>query len=318
MASNSIAMMPGPSIQAEPDAAHSDILGVRLTIRSNHDRTRAAVIDHYRARRAAELDPNERAIVLTIDVGGASGAAGNIRVHATRDRLDLIGDGLCAEADAASGTALCRLSEHWADSPRLIEDVVEPLLLFLVSRADRTPIHAAAFMLDEVAVILSGPSGTGKSCLTYAAQRAGRPVLSDDIVYVQHHPKLGVWGLPQPIHVFPEDAPRATAAVLRWRNGKLKRAITSDNERPPVARRAVLCLIERGDAVALDIVRGSISPDGLPPLEPGFDLRAAESRAAHAALSARGFARLTLSGDPDEAIAILHRHGDELAAIAAG
>jgi hypothetical protein len=165
-------------------------------------------------------------------------------------------------------------------------------------------------------MILAGPSGTGKSCLAYAARRAGWPVLSDDIVYVQLRPTLAVWGLPQPIHLFREDAPVATDA-LRWRNGKLKRAIAPDRERPLLARRAVLCPIERGDAVALDVVRASVAPDILP-LEPGFDLRAPESRAAFTALSARGYARLTLGRDPTEAIAALYRYRAALAEIAAG
>lgn len=321
MASDSglAAAWPATGMRASPVAIlHGNALGVRFTIRCNHPDLLTAIEHHCRAWQAPDPDPHARAIDMTITVDGASDARGALTVRATRDHFDLTGDGVHARADAVLGKATCRLSEGWAQSPRTIEEVVEPLLLFLVSRSDRTPIHAAACVIDGTAMILAGPSGTGKSCLAYAAQDAGWPVLSDDTVHVQLRPGLGLWGLPQPIHIFPDDAPPAAAGMLRWRNGKLKRAIGQDAKRAIVVHRAVLCLIERGDAVALDIVRAAPNPDLLPALEPGFDLRAPESRAACAALSARGFTRLTLSRDPAETIAALYRHRHALAEIAAG
>jgi hypothetical protein len=192
---------------------------------------------------------------------------------------------------------------------------IEPLLLYLLARRDRTPLHASAFMLDGLAVVLAGSSGMGKSCLAHAAQRAGLRVLSDDTVHVQLTPALRVWGLPRPIHLLPADAPDGGPAALRWRNGKLKRAVPVASDRPLAADRAVLCLLKRGEAVKLDIL--DERPPHWPALEPGFDLLPAQSQAACVALTARGHARLTLGADPATAIAALQLHGAALARIAA-
>jgi hypothetical protein len=106
-----------------------------------------------------------------------------------------------------------------------------------------------------------------------------------------------------------------SAGPLQWRNGKLKQAVAVASDRPVAAELGVLCLLSRGEAVALKIIPGT--PAKLPPLEPGFDLLARQSQDAFAALSRAGHARLTLGNDPAEAIALLHTNRAALMRIAA-
>lgn len=291
-----------------------DALNLALDVRA--DPEILAQVEAFCAGWQAPLpDPTRRRIGIDIQISEHPGTTGPLRLEAEGPRLVLAGPGIGGVADVRSGRARCEASRAFAQSGRLIEDAIEPLLLFLIGHADRTPVHAAAFLLGDMAVLLAGPSGTGKSCLAHAALRAGLPVLSDDTVHVQLRPALRVWGLPRAIHLFAEDAPAGAEGPLRLRNGKLKQAVVAPAPRPLSANRAVLCTLVRGDAVALET---HASTPWLPTtLEPGFDLLRPQSMAAHAALTARGHARLTLGRDPTEAIATLIQNAAALAEVAA-
>lgn len=118
------------------------------------------------------------------------------------------------EADAERRSASCAVAAHSLSAPdRLREDVLEPLVLFLITRHQRTPVHASSFVAQGLAIVLAGPSGTGKSCLARAADEAGFQVLSDDTVYLQREPRLKVWGHPEAAHCWLE--PRALRAAPR-------------------------------------------------------------------------------------------------------
>lgn len=244
-------------------------------------------------------------IEIRLALGEVEAGAEDIQVDGSR--LTLRGDGGAGAADAVTGKA-------WAVvAPRLLEDpaalaarVTDTLLLFLLSRSERTPLHAAGIMLGGGAVALAGPSGSGKSTLALAAMERGLPILSDDTLYIQLRPSLKVWGFRRPLHVFPKDAPRFTAGT-RLRGGKLKAVV-------PVARsasveggveRAVVVLLERGEALALTRLDAEATAAGLSRLEPGFDLMPQESALAARALAAGGGWRLTLSRDPGAAIDLL-------------
>jgi hypothetical protein len=305
-----------PVIERDPDTRHMqrfDALSIAVDVRADADIL--AEVAALCARWQAPLpDPTRRRIGIDILLNDEAGGTGPIRLEAEGGRLTVSGPEVSGVADARLGHARCAVSRAFARSGRLIEEVIEPLLLFLIGHAGRTPLHAAAFLVDDIAVVLAGPTGTGKSCLAHAALRAGLPVLSDDTVHVQLHPALRLWGLPRAIHLFAKDAPAEASGPMRWRNGKHKRAVTAAPARPLTADRAVLCTLVRGDAVSLE---ARIGKPWLPAaLEPGFDLLRPQSMAAYAALSARGHARLTLGKDPGEAIATLLHNRAALAGIA--
>ena len=222
-----------------------------------------------------------------------------------------------ARVDARAGR--CEVSDAWFAAPdRLRDEVLEPLVLFVLAHHDRTPIHASAFIAGDVAILTSGSSGAGKSSLALAADRAGWPVLSDDTVYLQQQRRFRIWGFPHAAHLLPRDCDDA-AATTRTRNGQVKRAVPFRATKLGMvsAERATLCVLKRGSRVALEPLDAAEAIRRLGPLEPGFDLFARESAEALAFLTANGAWLLTLSEDPSEAIALLAANLPRLHATAA-
>jgi hypothetical protein len=255
---------------------------------------------------ALELEASDEAVwgPVQIEVGGS--------------RLRLTG-GAEGWADARSLTASCRVPRSLAERPALLAaEVTDTLLLFLLCRSGRIPLHAAGVMCGTTAVLLTGPSGSGKSTLSLAAVARGLRILSDDTVYIQMLPRLRIWGLPRPLHVFPADAP-GFIGETRLRAGKLKVAAPVPAwPGPPVADRAAVVLLERAEQIRLERVEPEVATAALSRLEPGFDLLDRESAQAVAAVTAAGAWRLTLTRDPGAAIeALVDRFSLDLAEAAA-
>jgi hypothetical protein len=243
------------------------------------------------------------ALELRLEIGHASSTEVSFEIGVEGSRLRLSGDAVAGAADATTGLAWAQVPAALADDPVALTELMDSLLLFMLARRGRTPVHAAAFMLGEGAVALAGPSGSGKSTLALAAAQDGYPLLSDDTIFVQREPGFALWGFPRAIHLFPEDSP-AGDHPTRIRNAKLKKAILA----PKVALKAqsaLLVLLERGDRLALAAIDPADAVQSLMRLDPGFDLLAAESRAAIGALASRGAWRLTLERDPAAAIRLL-------------
>lgn len=298
-----------PSPRAVParapgHVARLSLLGMPLTVHSNDDAMLAVLAAMCDAAPALDRDTRPLALSLVVDARLSGSASSAPRVDGMVLTID--GPSLAVRADAVRGTGSCRLSPELRDDIEQLRDTaLEPLLLFLVTRRGRTPLHAAAFMAEDLAVLLAGPSGAGKSCLTLAAYRAGFAPLSDDMVFVERGARPGVWGLPRPIHLFAHDAPDFDQA-LRLRNGKHKRAVALGRHRAPRrADHAALCLLRFGDTVALEPLDPAEAIRAMGAPEPGFDLLAEEIAAVVTALARRGVWSLTLSARPDEAIALL-------------
>lgn len=260
---------------------------------------------------ASELRPPLR---LALGVDAALRGADAPEFTADAWQLRIAGAGVEAIADARQGSASATVSPELARDPAALRaHVIEPLTLFLLTAAGRAPIHAAGVTAGDVALLLAGPSGSGKSCLALAAHDLGLGVLTDDIVYLQTRPGLRAWGLPRPVHVYARDSAERTGAV-RIRNGKVKRAIPLAAFAPAPASHVALILLERGSDVALRPIGGAEALVGFAGLEPGFDLRRFEILDAVARVSASGAWRLTLSADPREAVALLLRRMPEIRA----
>ena len=249
----------------------------------------------------------EPVITLRLEVGGDSGALEEARIGVEGSRLALGGAGVAGWADAISRRAHGVAPRRLIGAPEaLAEAVTDTLLLFLLARTDRTPLHAAGVMLGDTALVLAGPSGSGKSTLSLAAMTRELPILSDDTLYIQLQPGVRIWGFRRPIHVFPADAPRFNHATRR-RGGKLKTVIplSPGAAGPLVADKATLILLERGDRLALTPIDAKTALAGLSRLDAGFDLLPQESGAAARALAGDGAWRLTLARDPGAAIDFL-------------
>lgn len=284
-------------------------MGIRTVFEADDPGLLAAARAAYAAWVGLPAADHEAPLRIRLALGPASTdrRAADVRVDGARLTIDA--PGTQGRADAATREAWCTVPPALAADPeRLAEEVLDTLVLFLLTRAGRIPVHAAGVRVGDRAVVLAGPSGTGKSTLALAALRAGLPVLSDDTVYVQLAPRLRVWGLPRPIHVFPRDAPAGENGSLRLRSGRWKAAVAlpDDAGRPRVAERAAICLLERGGRVALHPVTADEAVERMAALvEPGFDHFRDQLPAAVRALAAGGAWRLTLSADPGEAIRVL-------------
>jgi len=253
----------------------------------------------------AERPVGEPVIELRLEIGRPSTTNVSLDIAVDGSRLRLKGRGCEGMADAATGKASAIASREVANDPVALMDVLDTLLLFLLARRGRTPVHASAFMLGELAVVLAGRSGSGKSTLALAAARRGYRVLSDDMVFVQQEPAFALWGFPRPIHVFPEDAPAGDHAV-RTRNSKLKSAIPFDRAALR-AEQAALVVLERGTELVIQPIAREQAVEALMSLDAGFDLLAADSRNAIEALASCGAWRLTLGADPLAAIDFVTR-----------
>jgi len=297
-----VAPAPGPSAKL----ARFRPLGIRLEVETNEPELLAAVAEACRGWED-DVDPAARPLhfILTLDERPCGTGEPQIRVGG--QYLRIAGGGIEAAADAASGYAWCRVSAlRLLDHAALRRNLLDPVILFLVTRRGRAPIHAAGFLADDLAVLLAGPAGAGKSCLALAAYQAGLRLLSDDTIYVSEEPGLRIWGIPSPIHIFPEDAPVSGGGPVRVRNGKLKLAVPVRPTRsPPRARRAAFCVLDFGASAALQRIDQAEALRRCGPLEAGFDLLQAPIDAALETLTRNGAWRLTLSPRPAEAIALL-------------
>ncbi len=224
--------------------------------------------------------------------------------HVKGPMLHIVDDRIRSEADGAEGKGSCYFPRELRDS-EAVADAINTVVLFLVAHAGRTPVHASALMLGDTAVVLAGKSGMGKSSLALAANRAGLPILSDDTVFVQTAPRLRVWALAQAIHVFEKDAPPGAQGGMRFRSGRWKKALPIALPRR-VADRAMLCMLSRGDRVSIAPMypEDAVSALTFAP-EPGYQFYGDRAAAAIGALAAGGCWRLTLSHNPDDAIAVL-------------
>jgi hypothetical protein len=172
---------------------------------------------------------------------------------------------------------------------------------------------------DDRAVLLAGPSATGKSTLAYPAHAAGIRVLSDDRVWVQMEPHLRIWGTPgtarltaAALSLFPElDAvglPRTPGS-----RGKFTVPLKPLNDwSGHTASRAVVCALVRGGQAALDRMSpASLSTVLLSQLSPGFDRFPHRVQRVVGVLTGGGGWRLTLTDDVRKALPFLRRMLDE-------
>jgi hypothetical protein len=262
-------------------------------------------------------DAHASPLALRIDVDDALAGIGPCHFRVDGRTLHLAREGTVeAYADPASGLAECRVSaDLFARPEALLGDVIEPLVLYLLAHNDRPPVHASGFRAGALTVLLAGPSGSGKSSLALTADGAGFQVLSEDVIHVQRNPRLRVWGWPGPAHLLPGTGPDVQSHPPRLRNGTIKHAVPLRSAGAGCAvdgDLAVLCILRRGEHVALNRLAPDEARRMLERLEPGFDLMAEEVGEAHAALTRKGAWLLTLSRHPAEAIGLLSANFDRL------
>ncbi|HJP68761.1 MAG TPA: hypothetical protein VJ846_07650 [Sphingomicrobium sp.] len=278
-------------------------LGIPTLIIADDPQLIAAAGAAY-AHWSVEAPHSEPRIKLRLEIGNASPTADvsfDIRVEGSR--LQLKGRGADGTADAAELKARATITRALANDLARFTEIVDTLLLFLLARDGRTPVHASGFMLGNLAILLAGPSGSGKSTLALAAANRGLGILSDDMVFVQREPSFAIWGFPRPMHLFLKDAPPGEHP-RRWRNEKLKVAVPL--EFPALkAERSNLVLLNQGKALEIREISATHAIEQLMRLDAGFDLLENDSRVVLQTLVSAGAWQLTLTHDADAAIELI-------------
>lgn len=278
-------------------------LGVPVSVIAD-DPELSAAVGHAYAEWSGDAGRTEPRIAIRLETAGAPSIAISCGIEVEGSRLRLHGRDHAAHADAAAGEA------HATAPPRLVADpdalaaeIVDTLLLFLLTRSGRTPIHAAGVMIGDRAIALMGPSGSGKSSLALAAAKKGLRVLSEDTLYVEHGPPLRIWGWPRPVHLLPEDAPSEGHAI-RERGGKRKAIVPlpAGSLFTGPADTIVPVMLERGEKVSLKRLDPGAARSAAPPLDPGFELLADDIEDVLKALLKHGAWRLTLGPVAGDAI----------------
>ena len=255
-------------------------------------------------------------VSIVVVADAADEAAGQIEIrHFMGDDLRFVARsaGSVATSEPASRRASIRVSSALvADRVRFRTEMLEAVVLALLSCYDRHPVHAAAVAHDGHALLFAAPSGTGKSTLAYACHAAGLELLGDDHVRVQLEPVLRVWGWPARVRLLEATAERlgAKQATGEMSNGKRKAVVDVRDGMSAarlVASDATVCVLSRdGGPLALSRLSAAEVARALDEqLAPGFDRFPARWPAVVSALSARGGWRLNLSPDPHEAVSIV-------------
>lgn len=243
---------------------------------------------------------------------------------------------LVATAGSFGVAEIERKTSYAYVSPSLLADVrqfqygiLEPLTLVLVTGPNRQPLHAAVVAQGRVALLLAGPSGSGKSSLAYAAARDGLGVLSEDTACVQSEPQLRVWTVPRPLHLLPDavrffpELKSRTPELLP--TGKTKFVVPLDlpraRSRLPLAHVGV-CLLTPGAGPPRCAAIGPAEVEGAltERLEAGFDLFAQSAAGAARTLAAGALRcwRLQTSADPRESVSVMRQMLAELTRAADG
>jgi hypothetical protein len=259
-------------------------------------------------------DPVRIRIVVTDGADGGEDPDAPIH-HSMSDDLRFVARAQhrIAASDPARRRAVVRVSAALVEDPmRFRTDVLEAAVLALLSCYDRHPVHAAAVAHRGHALLLAGPSGTGKSTLAYACHAEGLDLLGDDHVRVQLAPSLHIWGWPARVRLFAETAarlgaPHAPAHALDPKGKAVVDARAGITASRLVARGATVCLLSRdGGPLALEPITPADAARALEAqLAPGFDRFPARWPAVVRALTARGGWRLNLAPDPHEGVRVV-------------
>jgi hypothetical protein len=315
-----------------PHLTHSAtvvVLGIEICVETNSDYVRDLVEEIFGAwarssgpAKAGHYVQGPVHVRIVVHEGNESADVhAPVRyISADDGRLILHSPGSVAIVDESRRESLAYVTAALAaDREHFRTTVIEAMTFALLACFDRHPIHAAAIVRDDRAVLLAGPSAMGKSTLAYLAHAAGLCVLGDDRVWVQMEPSLRIWGRPgtarltaAALLLFPELG-AAGVSLTPASGGKITVPLTPTSDwSGHTASRAVVCALQRGGKAALDrISAASVSQELLSQLSPGFDRFPHRMERVVEMLTAGGGWRLTLTEDAREALPFLRRMLDE-------
>lgn len=287
--------------------ASLSLFGIRVEIESNSQKAIAIARECIsRGNQTLFSNADGQTIYVVLIMYDVNRPRAPSRDHVDSTSLTVNFGNVAVRANPLSGRGECEFPSGSEEGESFAE-AINTVVMFLVAQAGRIPVHAAAIMLGDVAVVLAGSSGAGKSTLAMAAAQAGLDVLSEDTVFVQCHPKLRLWSRTDAIHVFENDAPIDAEGGMRLRSGRWKKVLPLATRRD-YADRARLCVLERGSSLSLTPMAPEEAVTALTANpEPGYEFYGTRAIEAVQLLAASGAWKLTLSKSPHEAIDLIRR-----------
>ena len=295
------------------------IMGIATRFFTNSAQVLNAVEASFGRWRGTAVCDHEPLRITVIEYGGSEGAGDRAVVqHTSLDSHRLLVQSLGSsaivepehrESLAYVSAALVVDAEHFRIA------FLEAITFALIAAFDRHPVHAAALLHADRALLLAAPAGTGKSTIAYLAHTNGITVLSDDLVWVQQKPALRIWGgrvsvrlLDDARRHFP-DSLRAKLATEAMPSSKTTMEVSQPDAAPrDVSGGAVVCVLARGPQAALRRIEPTPLVSELTrQLAPGFDRFPERQGAVFEALAADGGWHLTLSDNPWDALPHLRR-----------
>ena len=267
--------------------------------------------------RAAAGEPREpvRVCIVTETRSDVLDGDGTTIHHSMSDDLRFVArsHGSVAESDPARRLASVRASTRLvADRARFGAEMLEAVVLALLSCYDRHPVHAAAVAHRGHALLFAAPSGTGKSTLAYACHAEGLDLLADDHVRVQLDRSMRIWGWPARVRLLAETAKRMGAAHAPAHALDPKQKVVVDARAGMSASRlvaddATVCVLSRdGGPLELEPLAPVAAARALhAQLAPGFDRFPTRWSGVVRALTDHGGWRLNLSQDAREAVPVV-------------
>jgi len=287
--------------------ASLSMFGIRVEIESNSENAIAIARECIsRGNQTLFSNADERTIYIVLTEYAVNPLRATDREHVDSTSLILKFGDVAARANPLSGRGVCEFPPG-GEFGEPFAEAINTVVMYLVAQAGRIPVHAAAIMLGDVAVVLAGPSGMGKSSLAMAAAQAGLDVLSEDTIFVQCHPKMRLWSRTEAIHVFENDAPAGAEGGMRLRSGRWKKVLPLATQRS-YADHATLCVLARGDDLSLTPMAPEEAVTALTENpEPGYEFYGARAVEAVQLLAESGAWRLTLSKSPHEAVGLIRQ-----------
>jgi hypothetical protein len=300
------------------------ILGHRVVCRSNSRYVcdlfddAFGVCEQNGAAEAANTQPL-RVQILVHDAPEGRPAPVPVRhccVDATRLLMQSPASAAIVDPERRDATAYVS-AELAADRTHFQRAFLDAMTLALLTHFDRHPVHAAAILRGQRAVLLAGPSGAGKSTLAHLAHCAGIPVMSEDTVWIQLEPDFQVWGLPRGVHLLAPAAPgEISGPGLTGEHAARKVVVplASDRAAPRCSAGAAgVCLLQPGCSTPTleRLTPGEIAAALSHEVAPGFDRYPERHAGVVRALATTGGWRLRLSNDPGEALPLLRRMLDD-------
>lgn len=160
-------------------------LGFPLEIETNSPEVLAAAATSWPETQGSFAAPRLRMRVM-VGQSESSQPPPAPRYRAQGNFLSLAADpSHCATCDLDGGAAVCWVSDTIAANHTLFRyHYLEGIVYSLLSYQRLTPVHASCVAAGGKGALLSGPPGTGKSCLAFACARAGLTFVSDDVGYL--------------------------------------------------------------------------------------------------------------------------------------